>query len=136
MRQLAGFALALLLLAGSVPHAQRPAGPEIRLVLLIAVDQFRYDYLTRFRSEYTGGLQAAADRRRGLHQRQSRALPDRHRGRSRDDAVGRDAVGERHHRQRLVRSRDRRKVESVSDHDGEAAGLADGVAGLARGGCW
>ncbi|WP_162179852.1 alkaline phosphatase family protein [Bryobacter aggregatus] len=27
-----------------------------RLVLMIAVDQFRYDYLTRFRSEYKGGL--------------------------------------------------------------------------------
>jgi hypothetical protein len=26
------------------------------LVLLIAVDQFRYDYLTKFRSEYSGGL--------------------------------------------------------------------------------
>ena len=27
-----------------------------RLVLLIAIDQFRYDYLTRFRNEYKGGL--------------------------------------------------------------------------------
>ena len=25
-------------------------------MLLIAVDQFRYDYLTRFRAEYTGGF--------------------------------------------------------------------------------
>ena len=31
-----------------------PAQPEVRLVLLIAVDQFRYDYLTRFRKEFTG----------------------------------------------------------------------------------
>jgi hypothetical protein len=30
--------------------------PEVRLVLLIAVDQFRYDYLTRFRSDYTAGF--------------------------------------------------------------------------------
>ncbi len=30
--------------------------PEVRLVLLIAVDQFRYDYLTRFRNEYSEGL--------------------------------------------------------------------------------
>ena len=30
--------------------------PAIRLVLLIAVDQFRYDYLTRFRSDYTAGI--------------------------------------------------------------------------------
>jgi predicted AlkP superfamily pyrophosphatase or phosphodiesterase len=39
-------------------RAQRPPVPEpdIRLVLLVAVDQFRYDYLTRFESEYTGGL--------------------------------------------------------------------------------
>ena len=30
--------------------------PSIRLVLLVAVDQCRYDYLTRFRSEFSGGL--------------------------------------------------------------------------------
>ena len=35
-----------------VVHA--PATP--RLVVAIVIDQFRYDYLTRFRSEYTGGL--------------------------------------------------------------------------------
>lgn len=33
-----------------------PAKPDVRLVLLIAVDQFRYDYLTRFRSDYTAGF--------------------------------------------------------------------------------
>lgn len=38
-----------------------PARPQQRigepkLVLAIVIDQFRYDYLTRFRSEYTGGL--------------------------------------------------------------------------------
>src|SRR6476646_7038752 len=27
-----------------------------KLVLTIVVDQFRYDYLTRFRSDYTGGI--------------------------------------------------------------------------------
>ena len=38
--------------------AQRdnPAGPAIRLVLLVAVDQFRADYLTRFEGEYQEGL--------------------------------------------------------------------------------
>ena len=36
--------------------SEEPAGKDIRLVLLIAVDQFRYDYLTRFRDEYSGGL--------------------------------------------------------------------------------
>ncbi|MEK7407645.1 MAG: alkaline phosphatase family protein [Acidobacteriota bacterium] len=30
--------------------------PRPKLVLAIAIDQFRYDYLTRFRSEYTAGL--------------------------------------------------------------------------------
>ena len=33
-----------------------PGAPEIKLVLLIAVDQLRYDYLTRFRGEFTGGF--------------------------------------------------------------------------------
>jgi arylsulfatase A-like enzyme len=39
-------------------RAQRPpaAEPDIRLVLLIAVDQFRYDYLTRFDAEYKEGF--------------------------------------------------------------------------------
>jgi len=35
--------------------AAAPA-PKPKLVLAIAIDQFRYDYLTRYRSEYTGGL--------------------------------------------------------------------------------
>lgn len=30
--------------------------PAVRLVLLVAVDQLRHDYLTRFRSEYSGGF--------------------------------------------------------------------------------
>jgi predicted AlkP superfamily pyrophosphatase or phosphodiesterase len=37
-------------------QSQQPPAKDIRLVLLIAVDQFRYDYLTRFRSEYNSGL--------------------------------------------------------------------------------
>ncbi len=50
--------MALALSLPAVPRAQGAAtpGPEVRLVLLIAVDQFRYDYLTRFKAEYTGGL--------------------------------------------------------------------------------
>ncbi len=40
---------------GQVQQArQAPAQPK--LVLAIVVDQFRYDYLTRFRSDFTGGL--------------------------------------------------------------------------------
>lgn len=52
-------ALLIALPLGAQPRAGastpvRPKGP--RLVLTIIVDQFRYDYLTRFRSEFTGGL--------------------------------------------------------------------------------
>src|SRR4051794_37644112 len=32
------------------------APPKPKLVLAIVIDQFRYDYLTRFRGEYKGGL--------------------------------------------------------------------------------
>jgi predicted AlkP superfamily pyrophosphatase or phosphodiesterase len=50
--------LALLLSPVDGPRAQeRAVSPaDIRLVLLVAVDQFRYDYLTRFRAEYAGGF--------------------------------------------------------------------------------
>ena len=48
-------ALSSLAAAPQAP-ASRPSPPEIRLVLLIAVDQFRYDYLTRFRSDFTSGF--------------------------------------------------------------------------------
>src|SRR5450759_3422850 len=41
--------LAAVCLAGAAP--KKP-----KLVLAIVVDQFRYEYLTRFRSEYNGGL--------------------------------------------------------------------------------
>jgi hypothetical protein len=37
-------------------RSQEAPNEEVRLVLLIAIDQFRYDYLTRFRDEYTSGL--------------------------------------------------------------------------------
>ena len=33
-----------------------------KLVLALTIDQFRYDYLTRFRSEYSGGLRRLLDR--------------------------------------------------------------------------
>jgi hypothetical protein len=44
--------LACVLLAASL----LAAAPKPKLVLAIVVDQFRYDYLTRFRGEYHGGL--------------------------------------------------------------------------------
>jgi len=58
-------AIALPLLAGfSNLQAQGPAAEPRRpkLVMLIAIDQFRYDYLPRFRGEYTGGLARLLDR--------------------------------------------------------------------------
>ncbi|MBY0504728.1 MAG: alkaline phosphatase family protein [Bryobacteraceae bacterium] len=48
-------AITLLLLASSHAFAQTPVRKP-KLVVLIAVDQFRYDYLARFRDEYKGGL--------------------------------------------------------------------------------
>ena len=62
MKKAGAILLALVSLAVALPTAQRaqaPArveGPDIRLVLLIAVDQFRFDYLTRFRRDYTAGI--------------------------------------------------------------------------------
>jgi predicted AlkP superfamily pyrophosphatase or phosphodiesterase len=52
--------LAALLLAAAVAPAAPAAKP--RLVLTITVDQFRYDYLTRFDAEYKGGLRRLLDR--------------------------------------------------------------------------
>ena len=43
-------------LAAEVPAQRTAPAADVRLVLLIAVDQFRYDYLTRFRAEYTDGF--------------------------------------------------------------------------------
>ena len=44
-----------LLLAVSFAMAAPPA-PKPKLILTIVIDQFRYDYLTRYRSDYKGGL--------------------------------------------------------------------------------
>ncbi|HEY3121277.1 MAG TPA: alkaline phosphatase family protein, partial [Vicinamibacteria bacterium] len=41
--------------------AEAAPAPRPRLVLAITVDQFRYDYLTRFDAEYTGGLRRLID---------------------------------------------------------------------------
>jgi predicted AlkP superfamily pyrophosphatase or phosphodiesterase len=62
-------ALVSLLLAATTAAAPasrpspRPAAVPARpkLVLALAIDQFRYDYLTRFRSDYTGGLRRLLD---------------------------------------------------------------------------
>jgi predicted AlkP superfamily pyrophosphatase or phosphodiesterase len=44
----------LLSLLAAAARAQMPAKPK--LVVVVVVDQFRYDYLTRFREDYHGGL--------------------------------------------------------------------------------
>jgi predicted AlkP superfamily pyrophosphatase or phosphodiesterase len=52
-------AVLLAICAAAVADAQTrraASSDDVHLVLLIAVDQFRYDYLTRFRGEFTGGL--------------------------------------------------------------------------------
>lgn len=59
--RLSALVAALIGLCLTLPAAPRAQGaaapaPEVTLVLLIAVDQFRYDYLTRFKAEYTGGV--------------------------------------------------------------------------------
>jgi hypothetical protein len=56
MKAICAIVLALVSLAAALPSAALPETADIKLVLLIAVDQFRYDYLTRFRSEYTDGF--------------------------------------------------------------------------------
>ena len=50
--------LALALVAAGLVAGQppKPAPAKPKLLLAIVVDQFRYDYLTRFRSEYNSGL--------------------------------------------------------------------------------
>jgi predicted AlkP superfamily pyrophosphatase or phosphodiesterase len=57
-----GAVVALLGQAGPLPAAAPPASAAAprrvppRLLLLVAVDQFRYDYLTRFGGDFKGGL--------------------------------------------------------------------------------
>ncbi|MBZ5677602.1 MAG: alkaline phosphatase family protein [Acidobacteriia bacterium] len=48
--------LPLLCLSSLSLWAQAPPPPQPKLVLAIVVDQCRYDYMTRFRADFTGGL--------------------------------------------------------------------------------
>src|SRR5271168_1229046 len=52
--------LALLLV--SVTFALPAPPPKPKLVLAIVIDQFRYDYLLRFRKDYTSGFARMLDR--------------------------------------------------------------------------
>jgi len=51
-----------LLPAAALLRAQAPPPQEPKLILFVAIDQFRYDYLPRFRAEYTGGIKTLLDR--------------------------------------------------------------------------
>ncbi len=54
---------AFLLAAALSLAAAPPAAPKYpKLVLTIVIDQFRYDYLTRFRDQYKGGLARLLDK--------------------------------------------------------------------------
>lgn len=63
MRKLLAIGIAVLAFARAT-YPQTTAGPTVhpstprrpKLVIAIVIDQFRYDYLLRFRSEYTGGF--------------------------------------------------------------------------------
>ena len=55
-RVLTALFLTVLLLAGALPAFGQLA-KKPKLVLVIVVDQFRYDYLTRFRAGYNGGIE-------------------------------------------------------------------------------
>jgi predicted AlkP superfamily pyrophosphatase or phosphodiesterase len=55
-RYCAVFAALLVIVFSWVAVAQAVPPQPPKLVLLVAIDQFRYDYLVRFRNQYTGGL--------------------------------------------------------------------------------
>lgn len=55
MRRYFSLLIAALVVVSSWFAVAQPA-PQPKLVLLVAIDQFRYDYLVRFRDQYTGGL--------------------------------------------------------------------------------
>jgi hypothetical protein len=69
-----------------------------RLVVLVAVDQFPYEYLARFDSVLTGGLRRLLDRGVLLRPRRHR-----HRTRSRHAGVGPAPLELRDRRELLVR---------------------------------
>src|SRR5688572_16677431 len=46
----------------SVAPARSQTAPKLRLLLVLSIDQMRFDYLTRFEPLYTGGLRTLIDR--------------------------------------------------------------------------
>jgi predicted AlkP superfamily pyrophosphatase or phosphodiesterase len=65
LRAIAVLSLALAALAAQTAATKAPAPAQAakpKLVVLVVVDQFRYDYLTRFRADYTAGLAKLLER--------------------------------------------------------------------------
>src|SRR5580700_6219297 len=54
--------LSLIVPAFLVCAAMLPAAPPPKLVLAVVIDQFRYDYLLRFRADYNSGLARLLDK--------------------------------------------------------------------------
>jgi predicted AlkP superfamily pyrophosphatase or phosphodiesterase len=48
----------MLVAAAAIASGQAPAPRKPKLILVIAADQFRYDYLSRFRDQYSAGLRS------------------------------------------------------------------------------
>jgi len=55
-RYLSLFVVVVLSVCSGVASAGAGSDRRQKLVLLVVIDQFRYDYLVRFRDQYTGGL--------------------------------------------------------------------------------
>jgi predicted AlkP superfamily pyrophosphatase or phosphodiesterase len=58
MRALRGITIAISLLAWVTAAGSAETRVKPKLVVAIIIDQFRYDYLTRFQADYQGGLHA------------------------------------------------------------------------------
>ncbi|NQW03520.1 MAG: alkaline phosphatase family protein [Acidobacteria bacterium] len=56
MKRVISAVLALVLLAATSQGTAQQVAPELKLILLISIDQMRFDYVTRFRSEFTAGF--------------------------------------------------------------------------------
>jgi len=62
MRRSALVLLSIAALASTRPLWSQTAPPQPRLVLVLSIDQMRFDYLTRFEPLYRGGLRTLLDR--------------------------------------------------------------------------
>src|SRR4030095_12849193 len=56
MRKTVLLVAVLMYAAAAAIPAAAPGERDLRLILLVAIDQFRYDYLTRFRADYQDGF--------------------------------------------------------------------------------